>query len=542
MRIKLREGSTVNLGLYNGPKGELVLETDTGKLRAQGTATGGVPIKGREPVQFISAPSVIEPKDKSYLSTGLPLIPTQYKGSGTPSEIRWQISTNNTFTAVIYDNTLNYYGDLYIPDNLTAFVNNQPYYVRCKYLNTEGIESDWSAYATFTGRDVDAINLLQSIYDPGEAKDGATNASDVAISGDGMVLALSNPNDSAAGYKLGSVKIYFRENGKWVYKQIVGPTDNASPILFGTSVALSLDGTYLVVGMDPITTGSSMFPGAVYRYKFNGSAYIVVNKLTPSNPSVTGNASRFGRDISMSDAGRVLVIGQYYAEDILTGAGKAKVYEFDVNDGIINTSQLKASNTTAWDYLGSKVSVSGNGNVIALGAPNRDDNSVMNTGAVYIYNQPWGSDKTEDVYITASDKSALDFFGTAVSLDAVGDKLVISAQQDGLQSRPGKVYYYTETGGVWTERSIIQRPAGYLFISMGNNLTMSKDSNYMVIATRNTTTLPSRMVYKRTGYVWAQVASPLSSPFYYADINNDGSLIVGAIPHGYKQPGVEVIG
>ena len=100
---------------------------------------------------------------------------------------------------------------------------------------------------------------------------------------------------------------------------------------------------------------------------------------------------------------------------------------------------IKASNTGIGDFFGSSVSLSDDGNTLAVGAPHEDsnatgvngdqtDNSVAFAGAVYAFTRS-GSTWSQQAYIKASNTArASDHFGNAVSLSGDGNTLAVGAQ------------------------------------------------------------------------------------------------------------------
>jgi hypothetical protein len=126
---------------------------------------------------------------------------------------------------------------------------------------------------------------------------------------------------------------------------------------------------------------------------------------------------------------------------------------------------FKASNTDAGDSLGGAVSLSADGNSLAVGAPGEDggaagidgdqaDNLADGAGAVYVFSRndtAW----SQQAYIKASNTDAYDRFGAAISLSADGSSLAAGAtgedsnatgidgdQADNSAENAGAVYLY----------------------------------------------------------------------------------------------------
>jgi hypothetical protein len=101
---------------------------------------------------------------------------------------------------------------------------------------------------------------------------------------------------------------------------------------------------------------------------------------------------------------------------------------------------VKASNTEAGDHFGISVSVSGDGNTLAAGAPHeasaatgvnntspgQADNTASSAGAVYVFiraSNAW----SQQAYVKASNAEANDSFGTSVAFSSDGKTLAVGA-------------------------------------------------------------------------------------------------------------------
>lgn len=98
---------------------------------------------------------------------------------------------------------------------------------------------------------------------------------------------------------------------------------------------------------------------------------------------------------------------------------------------------FKAGNTDAEDAFGSAVSISADGSILAVGAPDedggsttingaQDDNSEDGAGAVYVFTRV-GNVWLQQAYLKASNAEAGDAFGSTLSLSADGSRLAVGA-------------------------------------------------------------------------------------------------------------------
>ena len=163
--------------------------------------------------------------------------------------------------------------------------------------------------------------------------------------------------------------------------------------------------------------------------------------------SNTGDDS-FGRSVALSADGNTLAVGATREDSSATGINgdqadnsapvSGAVYVFTRSGSLWEQqAYIKASNTNAFDRFGESVSLSADGNTLAVGAVSKDssatgingdqtDDSVFSSGAVYVFTRS-GSVWEQQAYIKASNTDADDFFGLQVSLSADGNTLAVGA-------------------------------------------------------------------------------------------------------------------
>ncbi|MBV7542269.1 FG-GAP repeat protein [Acidovorax sp. sic0104] len=284
---------------------------------------------------------------------------------------------------------------------------------------------------------------------------------------------------------------------------------------FGTSLALSADGTVLVVGAPGETSSArgvngnsantqTQGAGAVYVFKsfqspFNRiwrqEAYIKAsNTLAQAvyNTDIMGRYVRapqaFGTSVALSADGALLAVGAPGDRSNATGvngdqqdsslelAGAVYTYarsipSTDSGDTPEATwthrAYLKASNTRGPFGLrfGASVALAGDGLTLAVGAPfenggspgvngNQDDTSANYAGAVYMFTQRSG-EWSQQAYVKASNPGSGDAFGGKVALSANGDTLAVGAQEETASG--------TGVNKPQGERTLARAGAAYLF-------------------------------------------------------------------------------
>jgi len=169
-----------------------------------------------------------------------------------------------------------------------------------------------------------------------------------------------------------------------------------------------------------------------------------------------------------------------YMVEACTSTGCVASNVLTANSNVIQTiGQLIASNPGSVDEFGTAVSISGDGNYIAIGAPregsasnsingDQSDNSAAESGAVYVFSKSAGV-WTQQAYLKSFNSDIADFFGNAISLNADGTTLAVSAykedsvatgvngdQADNSARDSGAVYIFTRSDSTWTQQAYIK--------------------------------------------------------------------------------------
>ena len=296
----------------------------------------------------------------------------------------------------------------------------------------------------------------------------------VSLSDDGNSLAvgarLEDSNSTGVGgmennssaTNAGAVYVFVRDSSsQWTQQAYIKASNTGVNDRFGESVSLNGDGNALAVGAnleDSDTTGvggvqnnnSATDSGAVYVFirstetdTWSQQAYI--------KASNTGADDEFGWSVSLSENGHTLAVGAYLEDSNATGVGGAQDNNSTSNSGAVyvftrsgstwsQQAYIKASNTGKDDEFGTSISLSGDGNSLAVGATGEDSNAkgvdddqdnenASGSGAVYFFTRS-GSTWQKPSYIKASNSVADDEFGNAVSLSDDGNSLAVGARSE----------------------------------------------------------------------------------------------------------------
>ena len=353
----------------------------------------------------------------------------------------------------------------------------------------------------------------QAYIKPSNSEHGDLFGLSLSLSSDGNTLSVSAPMEgsSAAGLNgdqsdnsaphAGAVYVFMRSSGEWSQEAYLKASNTRSYSYFGFSSSLSGDGNTLAVGAFGETSASKGIngnqddtslkdAGAVYLFtRDNGSAWTQEAYIKASN---TGQEDFFGYPVSLDAGGNTLAVGAHWessaangidndeSDDSAPGSGAAYVFTRS-GHAWEQKAYLKGSNTRKGDYFAYSLSISADGQNLAVGAPrqfggatgvNGDEENFdsPNSGAVYLFvreAESW----SQEAYIKASNSNAWGekMFGHSVSLSANGNILGVGSpeessnavgingdQFDSSAQYAGAAYAFARTEGNWHQQAYIK--------------------------------------------------------------------------------------
>jgi hypothetical protein len=310
----------------------------------------------------------------------------------------------------------------------------------------------------------------------------------LAVSGDGTVIAVGAPLESNSSQGIvdlsegevitddedseysGAVYLYELIDDEWVETTYFKASNAESSDYFGWELALNYDGTvmatsayssnsssavYIASGTDFTDDNSMEDSGAVYVFTSSDSGWEQTAYIKPSNIE---EGDLFGYAMSMSSDGTLLAVNSLREDNSATGvtdlsdgvteisedgfaehSGAIYLFSYDTGEWV-ETAYIKASNTEEKDYFGRTLALSGDGTTLAAGAHlednslagielgdvTEDTDTLVSTGAVYLYSNIDGSWQ-QRAYIKASNPESEDFFGQFVALSSDGGVLAVGA-------------------------------------------------------------------------------------------------------------------
>ena len=298
----------------------------------------------------------------------------------------------------------------------------------------------------------------------------------------------------------GHVRVFNNSGGVWSQR---GLTINGegSGDQFGFPVSISSDGSVLAVGA-AYNDGNGTDSGHVRVFEWTGSAWSQIG------PDIDGELfeDQSGTSISLSGDGNTLAIGAIYNDgETVSNVGHVRVFARSGN--IWTKVGLDLDGDATWDSFGGSVSLNNDGSVLAIGGLTNDTNG-SNSGHVRVF--AWTGSAWSQVGSDILGESVDDYTGRSVSLNSDGTVLAIGADGDDTNgSNAGYVRVFEWNGSSWTQvgLNINGEAAGDL---SGTSISLSSDGSILAIGALsndgNGNNSGHARVYENLAGTWTQVS------------------------------------
>ncbi|MEK7215596.1 MAG: integrin, partial [Chloroflexota bacterium] len=298
--------------------------------------------------------------------------------------------------------------------------------------------------------------------------DDGTTLAVGAISEASSATGINGDQADTSADSSGAAYVFTRSGSTWSQQAYVKSSATRRNVLFGYSVALNARGDTLAVGEYDTDRGK----GAIYVFTRSAGTWSQQARL---QALTVEPGDSLGYALAISDDGNTIAAGaadedctvpginppgcdkdaeRLTPTEVLNGSfGAAYIF---VRNGSTWTEQafIKASNPAKGDWFGVHLSLSGDGNTLAVCSPSedsaatgingkQDDESADIAGAVYVFTRNatvW----SQHAYVKASDTVKFGEFGSAVSLARDGRMMAVKGLRTG-NSAPGSGAVYTFT-------------------------------------------------------------------------------------------------
>ncbi len=370
-------------------------------------------------------------------------------------------------------------------------------------------DTSWTQDASFTSSD-------------GTSGDNFGEA--VAISGNGTMAVVGAPYHNS--YQ-GAAYVFSDSGGTWSQVAELTASNGTSDAYFGVSVAVSSDGSTILVGASnqPLVDQPECANGEAYIFSNSGGTWSQKAELTAaSNTPICANT--FGGSVSLSSAGTTALIGADYSDIDSTDATGAAYVFTDSGGTWSQQAVLTASNAASGDEFGYSVALSGDASTAILGATGGATDGFP--GAAYIFSNSGGtwSQKTE---LTVSSSYE---FGWSV---AISDNGSTAAVGEPLEGDDGQAYVFTNSGDTWSDTELT--PSGSPESGgFGFSVAVSSDATTVLVGAYTASldnSVGSVYQFSSSGSAWPQQAefsSDQEATYLGRSISmsSDSTALVGA--------------
>jgi hypothetical protein len=300
------------------------------------------------------------------------------------------------------------------------------------------------------------------------AADAASNdefGCSVAIANVSDVVVGARSDDIGANLDQGSAYVFIRSGVTWSQQQKL--TEQAGGFTndqFGHAVAM---GQNRVVVGSPFDNAPAQDQGSAYIFTRSGVTWSLLQKLT-ANDGAAGDS--FGVAVAMDI--NSIVVGSYL-DDIsgIPDQGSAYLYS---TGGVFQQKLFNGDGSTG-DAFGISVAVAGNTAVI--GASFDDIGANANQGSAYLFNRSgtvWALAQKS----TVADGASNDFIGGSVSIDRLGNTVVVGAHLDdvGADANQGSASVFFLSNATWTEQHRLTAADGTADDHLGSSIALSGDT------------------------------------------------------------------
>jgi hypothetical protein len=334
----------------------------------------------------------------------------------------------------------------------------------------------------------------------------------VSLSSDGSYLAVGAVGTDTSVVDTGQVRVYQWSGSAW--DQVgAGIDGEAMDDQFGVSVSLSGAGSRVAIGA-PYNDGNGGLSGHARMYEWNGSVW------SQMGSDIDGESSgdKSGATVSLSSDGSVVAVSAYAnsASGYITGQGHVRIYEWNGSEWALKGDEINGEASS--DGSGISVSLSSNGNIVAIGAFGNDGNG-NNSGHVRVY--VWDGTAWIQQGADIDGEAASDYSGRSVSLSSDGSIVAIgAANNDGNGNNSGHVRVYQWDGSAWTQLGVDINGDG-ADDQAGYRVSLADDGTTLAMKTNS----GDARVYEWNGSAWTQSGSDIGDDISSISVSGDGDLV-----------------
>ena len=396
--------------------------------------------------------------------------------------------------------------------------------------------SGWSSTRSFTTKASYIPSSEEAILSASDKAASNYFGASVAISADGTRVIVGSPYATVGAYgAAGKAYVFIRSGSSWSQEAIITAGDPQSNDRFGTSVAIASDGSRAIISA-PYKNNTYTSVGQVYVYTRSGSTWNTEAYFVAADRAAQ---DRLGIDIDCDDACSRIIAGTYAATSGgITGAGKAYIFTRS-GTSWYQEAMIYPTDRESYGYFGFKVSIAGDGTRCICGHLYGNVGGLTDAGKAVIFSRS-GSSWTQEAILSASDAANNGRFGSDVSIGSTGTRVAIGAYTMGAG---GRAYIFVRSGTTWTQETPIVYASTQSADEYGGYISISRDGTKIVVGAPmanpgGINNAGAAYLWSRSGTSWSHTAT-LSASNKLADdsfgssveIDETGSRIVIGSPN-----------
>jgi len=298
-----------------------------------------------------------------------------------------------------------------------------------------------------------------------------------AVSQFGQSVALSGDTALVGAPRSDTVYVFTRSGTVWSEEAQLRAADGSQNAQFGSSVALL--GDTAVVGARYATVGSNALQGAAYVFTRTAGVWTQQAVLTADDGA---EGDQFGNSVALE--GDTVLVGAWLADwgdSASTNRGAAYVF---TGSGATWSQQAKLTADDGFfqAHFGNAVALSGDGDIVLVGAREDGAQPRSNHGAAYVYtrsNAVW----SQAAKLIPDDNQQGDWFGVSVALSFAGDVALIGAFRADVDGnvRQGAAYVFTGSGASWSQQAKLVADDGAANDTFGVSVALSDEGDTAIV-------------------------------------------------------------
>ena len=295
----------------------------------------------------------------------------------------------------------------------------------------------------------------------------------------------------------------------------------------GTSVDLNADGNIIAIG-SPFNDDNGEGSGQVCIFENQAGSWEQIG--ADIDGSAQDDSSGFS--VSISDDGTVVAIGAPDKTANGFESGQVRVFENQSGNWVQIGDEIIGEAFS--DHSGFSVSLSGDGTTVAIGAPDNEGTIGGNFGHVRVYANQAGN--WTQIGGDIDGEAAEDNSGYSVALNEDGTVVAIGAPfNDDTDSDAGHVRVYANQAGNWEQigGDIDGEAANDRF---GNAVKLSDDGSIVAIAGYDNNSIGHVRVFENQSGTWVQIGDDIDGETnnerfgFSMDLNATGDIVAIGAP------------